>query len=515
MAHHLDHPILALLALALAAPEALAGAELERSGGLLGGSIDYALSGDPGEPYYLLPSVTSGPTPLALLDGLDPRVLDVGTELLALGQLGFLDGTGAASVGFALPLSPNLAGIPFHAQFFTFPGSPTFADDLSNRASTVLALSGGTYQTLGKSATARQGHSLTLLTDGAALVAGGDEPDGLGGLTALATLELYDPESMTFVPAGSMTRERSTHTATTLADGRVLLVGGYDVTGVVNGTAEIFDPVTGTTTAVGSMAQARTQHTATLLNDGRVLVVGGTAKFDLSDVFGSLATALTSTELFDPGTGSWSPGPTLPYRLFGQSASRLADGRVLITGGVRVNIVIILPIPQVVPDCRLFDPVSNTFAGAAALSVDRVYHGQRTLTDGSVLVVGGADADFTAGVYPIQATAERYLPAQNAWIAAGALNQGRAYPNLVDTPAGMFVLGGLASVNITTGSGTAETQVERLAPDLVTWQVAGVGLLPREVARSVPIESGARILTVGTGDDGQVTPDVTAEVYVP
>jgi hypothetical protein len=504
-----------LLALAIAAPAASAGAELARSGGLLGGSIDYVLSGDAGEPYYFLPSVTSGPIPLALLDGIDPRVLDVGTELLALAQLGFLDGAGKATVSFALPLSPNLAGFPFHAQFFTFPGAPTFADDLSNRASTVLALGGFTHETLGAGDTARQGHSLTLLGDGRALVAGGDEPDGLGGLTALATLELYDPASMTFMPAGNMTRERSTHTATTLADGRVLLVGGYDATGIVNGTAEIFDPVSGMSTAVGSMSQARTQHTATLLGDGRVLVVGGAAKFDLNDVFGSLATAVSSTELFDPVMETWSAGPALPYRLFGQSASRLQDGRVLITGGVKVNIVIILPVPQVVPDCRLFDPVSNTFGPAAGLSLDRVYHGQRTLTDGSVLVVGGADADFTAGVYPIHAAAERYDAGLDSWTPAGSLSHARAYPNLVDTPSGMLVLGGLATVNITTGSGTPETKTELLAPDLVTWQVVGDGLLPREVARSVPIEDGARVLTVGTGDDGQPLPDVTAEVFVP
>src|SRR5918992_1308826 len=74
----------------------------------------------------------------------------------------------------------------------------------------------------------------------------------------------------------------------------------------------------GSWTAAASMATPRGQLTATPLADGRVLVVGG------SDVF--------TAELYDPGTGTWLPGGTLNESRGLHVAVRLADGRVLVAG---------------------------------------------------------------------------------------------------------------------------------------------------------------------------------------
>ena len=67
-------------------------------------------------------------------------------------------------------------------------------------------------------------------------------------------------------PAETLTNARSGHTATLLADGKVLFTGGDET-----GSAEIYDLVTGQFVPTGNLGTARSGHTATLLADGRVL----------------------------------------------------------------------------------------------------------------------------------------------------------------------------------------------------------------------------------------------------
>jgi len=124
-----------------------------------------------------------------------------------------------------------------------------------------------------------------------------------------------------------MIAERDSHTATLLADGRVLVVGGADLMdGIDNlATAEIYDPATGKFTRTGSMAHGRAEHTATLLADGRVLVAGGI------DDWGGLAT----TQIYSPSVNRWSRGNDLPVERAGQVAVRLPSGAVLLVGGYR------------------------------------------------------------------------------------------------------------------------------------------------------------------------------------
>jgi N-acetylneuraminic acid mutarotase len=114
----------------------------------------------------------------------------------------------------------------------------------------------------------------TMLADGRVLVAGGSPTDGPGAYTALASAEIFDPQTDRFTPTGSMAAARIHASATLLQDGRVLMVGGEDLQGSGR-LAEIYDPAAGTFRVTGPMTTARRGLAAVMLESGQVLVVGG------------------------------------------------------------------------------------------------------------------------------------------------------------------------------------------------------------------------------------------------
>jgi hypothetical protein len=138
---------------------------------------------------------------------------------------------------------------------------------------------------------------------------------------------LYDPATGTFSKTGPMKVGRWLHSATLLADGRVLILGGRSPKDSVYTSAELYDPRSGRFSLAGSMGGGRQQHTATLLGDGRVLITGGY----WSD--GQNWRVESSTEMYDPATGNFSPVGSMGPRRQGHGATLLSDGRVLIAGG--------------------------------------------------------------------------------------------------------------------------------------------------------------------------------------
>jgi len=73
---------------------------------------------------------------------------------------------------------------------------------------------------------------------------------------------LVDPA---WAPAGNLSVQREWHTATRLANGKVLVAGGWDLDPGPLSSVELYDPGTNVWSVGASMAQLRTGHTATLL----------------------------------------------------------------------------------------------------------------------------------------------------------------------------------------------------------------------------------------------------------
>ena len=140
---------------------------------------------------------------------------------------------------------------------------------------------------------------------------------------------LYDPATGTFSSTGSLATAREEHKDTLLPNGKVLIAGGYDqpLGGDSLASAELYNPVTGTFTPTGSMAVARYEHTSTLLPNGKVLITGGAIGGAGSEV------ALSSSELYDSDTGTFGTTDSMGTPRYTHTATLLANGRVLVTGG--------------------------------------------------------------------------------------------------------------------------------------------------------------------------------------
>ncbi len=284
---------------------------------------------------------------------------------------------------------------------------------------------------------ARRSAVAASLLDGSVLLVGGEPTTGEVG-TPLASAELYSPADGRWTEVGSMATARGWgHTATTLLDGRVLVVGGTEFAGLPS--AELYDPDSRAWSPTGSMHEARSGHTATLLDDGRVLVTGGSIVHD---------SATSSAEVYDPAAGTWTLVAPMSIGRVGHTATLLDDGTVLVSGG---DLGIADPGPQA--SSERFDPATGRWSDAGSMLVGRYQHSATLLFDGSVLIAGGRTADGAT------AAAELYDPNDGSWIPTTAMTharQGQAAARLPDDS--VLVVGG----DQTGRSATAERYVVQL-----------------------------------------------------
>lgn len=334
---------------------------------------------------------------------------------------------------------------------------------------------------------ARFNHTATRLPSGRVLFIGGEDLSRVPN----TSIEEYDPETGTFTEVATLAAPRVSHTATLLADGRVLIAGGGANTsnGLPAGsgvlaTAVLYDPIARELTDTGELSHARGHHAALALADGRVLVAGGAGP----GAAGGFS-AVAELELFDPATGTWSDAGALAVpRAMAQLVAD--DGGALLIGGLAAS----LATPA---EVERFDTASRAVTSAGELAgPGRIFHSTLRATDGTVLVVGG----LAPPLFIPLVDARR--PTDDAFRALAELPSARNSVALVETEAAVLAIAGFFYSSSTGG----QVLDEVLAFDPTSERFEVVGTLPvgRAGHTATPLESGAVLIAGGYSTFGEI-----------
>ena len=238
-----------------------------------------------------------------------------------------------------------------------------------------------TWTTTGPLHFLRYGHTSTLLANGKVLVAGGLATNGINfNVTNVYPAEIYDPATGIWTNTGSLNTGRDTHTATLLANGKLLVAGGNVPSRfLVTSSAELYDPTTGLWSGTGNMLDPLAYHTATLLPSGKVLVAGGES--DIGTPGGFSYYPVLGTELYDPTTGTWLASGNMNATHAGHTATLLNNGLVLVAGTTLFYLT--------TNSAELYDPASGQWTTAAQMNYPRTQLTATLLPNGNVLAAGG------------------------------------------------------------------------------------------------------------------------------
>jgi hypothetical protein len=475
------------------------GLSLDKSGGGLGQSMDLRAQGQPNELYAFLLSFQEQVTPVPAL-GL---TLDISDALASLsfqlpGFVGFTDANGQAAASLLLPSDPWLEGLVISLQALS--GNGPFR--VSNLVRVTPQVPGTWKPALSLPALPINGGTTAAMANGELLFIGGSGP---GAQRYKSRTEEWELAGVTF-GAGLLSQ------ATDLADGRVLFTGGLDlVTGQPTNAAAIYDPIAQTTTPV-AMSAARAGHGASRMGDGRVLITGGLASFDLLNPLSIFTGIQVSTEVFDPATGVFAPGPNLLEARAMHTSTTLTNGQVLIAGGI--TLIPFVNVPTVSATAYKFNYVTGSFGLPSTFAGSRFLHSAAPLSNGKVLIAGGLSLDLTTFLTTLnlqdlivgtRSDCQVYSPSLfgfGTFATVAGLQEGRAGAAIAPLPnGGALIAGGFAvAIDPTTSafalSASASADVFTQGPNTVT--PTGSMATPRMFPTIANLPDGT-VIVVGGG----------------
>jgi N-acetylneuraminic acid mutarotase len=304
--------------------------------------------------------------------------------------------------------------------------SPTHAVVIYDPESNAFTMSENNVANFGG---ASRSHAVNLLADGRVIVSG-----GYGSSGAISTSRIFNPTTLLWSAGPALSSTRYQHASVTLPDGKVLILGGISSSAL--NTVELYDPALNTWTVKSPMSVARSVLSAVLLSDGNVLVTSG-----------------TTSELYNPSTDTWtSMGNLLSSHSSDHTATLLPNGDALVVGGNTS--------PTGVEE--RFNPLTGTWRPTAKMAVRRYSHTATLLNNGKVLIAGG----YTS--FGATNEAELYDPETDTWKKTGSLNVARYLHTAHLLPSGKVIVYSGRSKN-TSGAVAEDTKIEIYDPETETW----------------------------------------------
>ena len=288
--------------------------------------------------------------------------------------------------------------------------------------------------------------------------------------------------------------------------GRALFAGGSGDGVTTSDNAYAYDHDLDSWTSLAVLNTARMGHAQTTLTNGKFLVTGGTTA-------GIEASALTSCEIYDVTTDTWTPVSDMNEARADHEQILLPNGKVLVIGGRTLASGDYLhetldEVGPVLATCEIYDPDTDIWTKTGRMSIARIQHKAIALPDGRVLVVGGIGFNPTqpADIPTALRDAELWNPTTGAWQPAGRTAFER------DTP----VVAYLSSKNqVIVAGGSATTRTELFDPVKVKWSFTSAELASlRYGAKAVLMAND--LVFLGGGLDGEtLDPDDILNLYIP
>lgn len=217
----------------------------------------------------------------------------------------------------------------------------------------------------------------------------------------LHTVEMFDTWHGHWTSCPNMCVRRAGCAAAVLPSGRMLVVGGYDENGIVQGlldSCEAFDPVAQTWDAgIASLDRARWGHGCASIG-GLVYAVGGCSLRPRAPPREAFMETLRSCEVYDPVSNTWQSCGDLHMARAGSRVVALGDRYLAAVGGCDD----VFGRAEMLPTVELFDvSVGRWVLLNVQLLTPRTTAAVAALDDQRILVIGGAPSLTSAEVYRV------------------------------------------------------------------------------------------------------------------